>query len=455
MDGPLDRPTNTFTGVTMGGESVAVAAPSFDEAVGARTAKIGIIGLGYAGLPLATGFAGAGFEVLGIDLDPDRVASVNAGRSYLTDLSDSELAALDGRVSAATTYDRVGEVAAFIICVPTPLSKTRTPDLSYVVAAVESVARRLVPGQLVILQSTTVPGTTDELVVSTLERATGGTVGRDFFVGYAPERVDPANTAGWNLHTTPKLVSGVTEECARRTALLFEQVCETVIPCGSTRVAELAKLYENTFRQVNIALANELTLMCQRLGVSAWEVIDAAATKPFGFLAHYPGPGLGGDCIPVVPHFLSYRLRECGYQTRMIDAAHEINTAMPEFVVELVTRALNDRGMAVRDARILLCGVAYKPNVSDLRESPALVIFEQLQRRGAQIAYSDPHVASVTVGDYVYGSTPWEAAIVRRADVVVMLTPHDEFLAAPHWESATTVVDTRNVVASGEGVYRL
>jgi UDP-N-acetyl-D-glucosamine dehydrogenase len=440
----------------MGGESaVAVAAPAFDEAVDARTAKVGIIGLGYAGLPLATGFAEAGFEVLGIDLDPDRVEAVNAGRSYLTDLSDADLAALDGRVSAATTYDRVGEAAAFIICVPTPLSKTRTPDLSYVVAALESVAQRLVPGQLVVLQSTTVPGTTDELVVSTLERATGGTVGRDFFVGYAPERVDPANTAGWNLHTTPKLVSGVTEECARRTALLFEQVCETVIPCGSTRVAELAKLYENTFRQVNIALANELALMCQRLGVSAWEVIDAAATKPFGFLAHYPGPGLGGDCIPVVPHFLSYRLRECGYQTRMIDAAHEINTAMPGFVVDLVTRALNDRGTAVRDARILLCGIAYKPNVSDLRESPALVVFEQLQRRGAQIAYSDPHVASVTVGDYVYSSTPWDEAIVRGADVVVMLTPHDEFLAAPHWEVARTVVDTRNVVASGEGVYRL
>ena len=435
--------------------SVAPAVLAFDEAVATRAAKVGIIGLGYAGLPLAVGFAGSGFNVLGIDLDPDRVGAVNAGRSYLTDLRDGDLTRLDGRVSAATTYDRVAEASALIICVPTPLSKTRTPDLSYVVAAVEAVAARVVPGQLVVLQSTTVPGTTDELVVSVLERASGGVVGQDFFAGYAPERVDPANTAGWNLRSTPKLVSGVTPECARRTAVLFRQVCDTVVVCESPRVAELAKLYENTFRQVNIALANELALMCQRLGVSAWDVIDAAATKPFGFLPHYPGPGLGGDCIPVVPHFLSYRLRECGYQTRMIDAAHEINTAMPGVVTELVTCALNDRGMAVRGARILLCGVAYKPNVADLRESPALVIFEELQRRGAQIAFADPQVSSVTIGGYVFTAAPWCEASVSRADVVVVLTPHDEFLSAPHWDAAATVVDTRNVVASRDGVYRL
>ncbi len=438
-----------------GETTITGTSEAFDAAIATRTATIGIIGLGYAGLPLAVGFADTGFDVLGIDLDPDRVASVNAARSYLTDMSDADLARLDGRVSADTTYDRVGEASAFIICVPTPLSKTRTPDLSYVVAAVEAVAARLVPGQLVVLQSTTMPGTTEEILVAALERATGGTVGRDFFVGYAPERVDPANTAGWNLHTTPKLVSGVTDECARRTELLFQQVCETVIRCGSPRIAELAKLYENTFRQVNIALANELALMCQRLGVSAWEVIDAAASKPFGFMPHYPGPGLGGDCIPVVPHFLSYRLREYGYQTRMIDAAHEINTAMPGFVVDLVTRALNDRGQAMRGARILLCGVAYKPNVSDLRESPALVIFEELRRRGADLSYADPYVASVTVGDYVYEAQPWNIANAATADVVLMLTPHDEFIAAPYWNAAKTVVDTRNVVAPREGVYQL
>jgi UDP-N-acetyl-D-glucosamine dehydrogenase len=438
-----------------GESSITTTAASFDDAIATRTAKIGIVGLGYAGLPLAAGFAGVGFDVLGIDLDHDRVASVNADRSYLADFRDGELAALEGAVSAATNYDRVGEVTAFTICVPTPLSKTRTPDLSYVVAAIEAVAERLVPGQLVVLQSTTVPGTTDDIVVPALERATGGTVGQDFFVGYAPERVDPANKGGWNLRTTPKLVAGVTPECARRTALMFQQVCDTVVVCPSTRVAELAKLYENTFRQVNIALANELALMCQRLGVSAWDVIEAASSKPFGFMPHYPGPGLGGDCIPVVPHFLSYRMREHGYDPRMIEAAHEINTAMPGVVADLVAQALNDRGQSVRGARILLCGVAYKPNVSDLRESPALVVFEELRRRGADLTYADPRVGSVTVGDYVYRAVPWTVASVLSADVVVTLTPHDEFLTAPYWNAARTVVDTRNVVAPREGVYRL
>ena len=440
----------------MGGESsITTTAASFDEAISTRTAKIGIVGLGYAGLPLAAGFARSGFDVVGIDLDHDRVANVNADRSYLADFRDGDLGRLGGAVSAATDYGRAGEVTAFTICVPTPLSKTRTPDLSYVVAAIEAVAERLVPGQLVVLQSTTVPGTTDDIVVPTLERASGGTVGQDFFVGYAPERVDPANKGGWNLRTTPKLVAGVTPECARRTALMFEQVCDTVIVCPSTRVAELAKLYENTFRQVNIALANELALMCQRLGVSAWDVIDAASSKPFGFMPHYPGPGLGGDCIPVVPHFLSYRMREHGYDPRMIEAAHEINTSMPGVVADLVSKALNDRGQAVRGARILLCGVAYKPNVSDLRESPALVVFEELRRRGADLTYADPRVSSVTVGDYVYRAVPWTVASVLSADVVVTLTPHDEFLAAPYWNAARTVVDTRNVVAPREGVYRL
>ena len=439
----------------MGGESVAVAAPSFDEAVGARTAKIGIIGLGYAGLPLATGFAGAGFEVLGIDLDPDRVASVNAGRSYLTDLSDSELAALDGRVSAATTYDRVGEAAAFIICVPTPLSKTRTPDLSYVVAAVESVARRLVPGQLVVLQSTTVPGTTDELVVSALERATGGTVGRDFFVGYAPERVDPANTAGWNLHTTPKLVSGVTDECVRRTALLFEQVCETVVPCGSTRVAELAKLYENTFRQVNIALANELALMCQRLGVSAWEVIDAAATKPFGFMPFYPGPGLGGHCIPVDPFYLSWKTKQAGIEARFIELAGYINGQMPHFVVEKVQNALNDCSLAVKGSRVHVMGVAYKRDIDDVRESPALDVMLLLKQRGAAVSYTDPHVPSLRLDGLELVSQPQSAA--AAADCVVIVTDHAAFDYPGLVEQSRLIVDTRNALKAfrSEKIVRL
>ena len=261
-------------------------------------------------------------------------------------------------------------MTALTICVPTPLSKTRTPDLSFVVAAAEKAAAHIRPGALVVLQSTTVPETTLQVLVPIFERATGGRVGVDFYLGYAPERVDPANRSGWTLRTTPKIVSGVTDECRRRTRLLYETVVDTVVEASSPTVAEMVKLYENTFRQVNIALANELALVCGRLGISAWEVIDAAATKPFGFMAHYPGPGLGGDCIPVVPHFISHRLKEYGYQTRMIEVAHEINTGMPEHVVGRVAEALNDRGRAVQGARILLLGVAYKPNVSDLRESP-------------------------------------------------------------------------------------
>ena len=284
-------------------------------------------------------------------------------------------------------------MTALTICVPTPLSKTRTPDLSFVVAAAEKAAAHIRPGALVVLQSTTVPETTLQVLVPIFERATGGRVGVDFYLGYAPERVDPANRSGWTLRTTPKIVSGVTDECRRRTRLLYETVVDTVVEASSPTVAEMVKLYENTFRQVNIALANELALVCGRLGISAWEVIDAAATKPFGFMAHYPGPGLGGDCIPVVPHFISHRLKEYGYQTRMIEVAHEINTGMPEHVVGRVAEALNDRGRAVQGARILLLGVAYKPNVSDLRESPAMRIFVELAARGGDVRYCDPHVA--------------------------------------------------------------
>ncbi len=430
-----------------------LAPAAFDQAIASRTAPIGVIGLGYAGLPLAIGFSEAGFPATGVDLNQDRVAAVNAGHSYLTDLDDGRLAA--ARVHAHTDFDVIADLAALIICVPTPLSKTRTPDLSHVIAAVETIAAHMRPGQLVVLQSTTVPETSAHLLVEILERGSGGRVGRDFFVGYAPERVDPANTAGWNLHNTPKIVSGVTPECSRRTALLFSTVCDTVVPVSSTTVAEMVKLYENTFRQVNIALANELALVCDRLGIDAWEVIDAAATKPFGFLAHYPGPGLGGDCIPVVPHFISHHLREYGYQTRMIEVAHEVNTAMPRHVIDRVTGALNDRGLAIRGARILILGVAYKPNVSDLRESPALEIFADLKARGAAIDYCDPHVPTVVVDGDAYTAAPWTADTVAAADCVVVLTHHDEFLREPLWDRVGgVIVDTRHVV-SGDGVVTL
>ncbi len=425
----------------------------FDASIRDRSALIGVIGLGYAGLPLAVGFAETGFGVAGVDTNSRRASAVNERASYLPDVSSQTLEELP-KLSAATGYDRVHAMTALTICVPTPLSKTRTPDLSFVVAAAEKAAAHIQPGALVVLQSTTVPETTLQVLVPIFERATGGTVGVDFFLGYAPERVDPANRDGWTLRTTPKIVSGVTAECRRRTALLYSTVVDTVVEVSSTTVAEMVKLYENTFRQVNIALANELALVSSRLGISAWEVIDAAATKPFGFMAHYPGPGLGGDCIPVVPHFISHRLKEYGYQTRMIEVAHEINTGMPDHVVGRVTEALNGRGRAVHGARILLLGVAYKPNVSDLRESPAMRIFTDLAGRGGDVRFCDPHVASVAVDGRIYRSDPWTAETVADADCIVMLTHHDEFLEEPLWRDAdAVVVDTRNVAGSaGAGV---
>src|SRR5918996_4169207 len=291
-------------------EPTILSAGVFDERIASRSARVGIVGLGYAGLPLAMAFAEAGFDVVGIDLNRERVENIGAKRSYLVDVPAERYEGVDGKLEATTDYAVVSSLDALTICVPTPLSKTRTPDLSYVVAAAESVAEQLAPGQLVVLQSTTYPGTTEQVIRRILER-TGASVGRDIFLGYAPERVDPGNKQ-WDVHTTPKLVGGVTAECLRRTKLLYETIVNTVQPVSSPMVAETAKLHENTFRAVNIALANELAIMCDKLGISPWEVIEAASTKPFAFLPHHPGPGLGGDCIPVVPHFLAWRLREYG-----------------------------------------------------------------------------------------------------------------------------------------------
>src|SRR3954449_8318162 len=305
----------------------ALTTSAFDDRIATREARIGIVGLGYAGLPLAMAFGEAGFHVTGVDLNEQRVKAVREQRSYLVDVPAERYGPLEGRLQATTDYAEVSELDALTICVPTPLSKTRSPDLSYIVSAAESVAANLRPGQLVVLQSTTYPGTTEEILLPILERS-GAKVGQDFFLGYAPERVDPGNKE-YGIRNTPKLVAGVTAECLRRTELLYRQVVEHVIPVSSPMVAETAKLHENTFRAVNIALANELALMCDRLGISAWEVIEAASTKPFAFLAHYPGPGLGADTLPAVPSFMSWRMREYGYSARLIDAAHEVNASMP------------------------------------------------------------------------------------------------------------------------------
>src|SRR5213592_2125669 len=396
---------------------------TFDDRIAQRTAAIGIVGLGYAGLPLAMAFAETGFAVTGIDLNEQRVRAVEARESYLVDVPTERYEDLAGTLSATTDYAAVTELDALTICVPTPLSKTRTPDLNYIVSAAESVGSNVKPGMLIVLQSTTQPGTTEEVVLPILEERSGGKVGKDFFLGYAPERVDPGNKI-WTIQNTPKLVAGVTEECLRRTALLYKTVVDTVQPLSSPMVAETAKLHENTFRAVNIALANELALMCDRLGISPWEVIDAASSKPFGFLPHYPGPGLGGDCIPVVPHFLAWRLREYGYSARLIEAAHEINAAMPLFVLQRIADALNESSRAINGSRMLLLGLAYKPNVHDTRESPSLEIMRQLLARGADVRYCDPYVSRMELDDVEHHAVEWTADEVEAADCVVLLTAH-------------------------------
>jgi UDP-N-acetyl-D-glucosamine dehydrogenase len=426
---------------------------SFDERIGTRTAKVGIVGLGYAGLPLAMAYAETGFGVTGIDIDVERVAAIRDRRSYLVDVPAERYQGLDGRLTATTDPTVIAELDAITICVPTPLSKTRTPDLRHIVAAAESVAASLGSGQLVILQSTTYPGTTEEIVLPILERD-GGKVGKDFFLGYAPERTDPGNKS-YTIRSTPKLVAGVTPQCLRRTELLYRQIVDEVIPVSSTMVAETAKLHENTFRAVNIALANELALMCDRLGISAWEVIEAASSKPFAFLPHFPGPGLGGDCIPVVPHFLAWRLREYGYSAQLIDAAHEINAHMPNYVVGKVADALNDAGLPIKGSKLLLLGLAYKPDVSDTRESPSLEVMRQLLERGGEVSYCDPWIDDIELDGVTHRSVEWSPERIAEADCVVMLTPHRQFLDRPAWDRARLIVDTRNVVPDGQNVRQI
>ena len=432
---------------------VLAATQAFDERIRTRTARVGIVGLGYAGLPLAMAFAEAGFDVTGIDLNAERVRAVTERRPYLVDVPAERYEVLDGELRATAEYAAVADLDALTICVPTPLSKTRTPDISYVVSAAESVAANLRPGQLIVLQSTTYPGTTAEIVLPILER-TGGTAGEDFFVGYAPERVDPGNKR-FTIRTTPKLVAGMTDECRRRTELLYRQIVDEVVPVSSPIVAETAKLHENTFRAVNIALANELALMCDKLGISAWEVIEAAATKPFAFLPHYPGPGLGGDCIPVVPQFLAARVREYGYSPQLIDAAHEINTRMPSYVVQKVTDALNEGALPVKGSRLLLLGMAYKADVHDIRESPSLEVMRLLLARGADVRYCDPWVPELELDGALHRSVAWTRDEVAGADCVVVLTQHREFLDEPLWDAARCTVDARNIVPAGPNVHRI
>jgi UDP-N-acetyl-D-glucosamine dehydrogenase len=412
-----------------------------------RTAVVGVIGLGYVGLPQALAFGEAGYRVLGFDIDPAKPEALTAGRSYLLDVPAGRVAGLvsAGRLTATADFDRLGECDALILCVPTPLSEHGDPDLSAISGTAATIAPRLRRGQLVVLVSTTYPGTTEELVRPALE-ASGLAVGRDVALGYSPEREDPGNPR-YGLENTPKLVSGCTPACRDLTALLYEPVVAKVVPVSTTRVAEASKLLENIYRAVNIALVNELKMCFDRMGIDVWEVIDAAATKPFGFTPFYPGPGLGGHCIPIDPFYLTWKAREFSFHTRFIELAGEINTAMPEYVAGRLHDALDRRGRTLRGAHILVLGVAYKRDTGDIRESPALRILSLLAERGATVAYHDPHVPRLGRSRryrFDLASTPLTAERLRAVDAVLVVTDHssvDYDLVVRH---APLVVDARN-----------
>ncbi|MGH7702592.1 MAG: nucleotide sugar dehydrogenase [Gemmatimonadales bacterium] len=411
-----------------------------------REALFGIIGLGYVGLPLAVELANAGYRVLGYDVNPKVVDGLNAGRSHIKDASDAQLQAVvrAGRFSATTDPARLAEPDAISICVPTPLSKFKDPDVSYIVAATEAVKKTLRRGQVVILESTTYPGTTREIMLPSLE-GTGLRVGVDFFLAFSPERVDPGNPV-YGTKNTPKVVGGITEDCLAVAMALYRPAIDTLVPVSTTEAAELVKLLENTFRSVNIGLANEMAIVCDKLGVNVWEVIEAAGTKPFGFMKFLPGPGLGGHCIPIDPHYLAWKMRGLNYKTRFIDLAGELNTEMPLFWVRKVAEALNSRGKAVRGAAVLVLGVAYKRDIDDMRESPALDIIQLLRQQGANVSYHDPHVAAFKEDGKEMRSVPCSAEQLEAADCVMIVTDHtaiDYRLVKQH---ARLVVDTRNAL---------
>ena len=424
---------------SMASESARV----LSQKIGGRSARVGILGLGYVGLPLAVEFARSGFEVTGIDPDPAKVEKLRAGESYIDDVSSSELAPLvkQGRLRVSSDFAELAGLDTVDICVPTPLRKTKDPDLSYILSAVEQIQKYLHRGMLVILESTTYPGTTEEFILPRLAE-TGLKVGEDFFLCFSPERVDPGNR---NFHTRniPKVVGGITPACVELGALFYRQAMETVVPVSSTRVAEMVKLLENTFRSINIGLANEMALLCDRMKIDVWEVIEAAATKPFGFMPFYPGPGLGGHCIPVDPFYLSWKAKMDGAEAHFIELAGRINGAMPHFVAQKVQGALNERNQSVKGSRIHLLGVAYKRDVNDTRESPALDLLVLLERLGARLSYSDPHVPKLSIENLVLESLPVIPACAE-ADCVVLVTDHSGFDYAAIADRSRLIVDTRN-----------
>ncbi len=420
------------------------------EKIESRRARTGVVGLGYVGLPLAVELARAGFHTTGIDLDERKIQAVLEGRSYIPDVSTADVMALKqaGKLDATTDFSIVSELDTINICVPTPLRKTKDPDMSYIVSAVEAIAKHLHKGMLIVLESTTYPGTTDEVVQPLLE-ATGLKAGVDFFIAFSPERVDPGNPT-FQTHNVPKVVGGLTPDCAKLAGALYGTAIKTIVPVSSTRVAEMVKLLENTFRAVNIGLVNELALMCDKMNIDVWEVVDAAKTKPFGFMAFYPGPGLGGHCIPIDPFYLSWKAKQTGFDPRFIELAGHINAGMPHYVVDKVSEALNTKRKAINGSRILIAGVAYKRDIDDMRESPALDVMGLLVGKGAKVDYADPFVPEVHghewTGQYDIKAVSMTRGSIGQYDCVVIVTDHKAFDYDAIVAEADIIVDTRNAI---------
>ncbi len=415
-----------------------------------RSARTGVVGLGYVGLPLAVELARAGFHATGIDLDDRKVTAIKDGRSYIPDVATADVMAFTraGKLDATTDFSVVAELDTINICVPTPLRKTKDPDMSYIVSAVEAIAKHLHTGMLIVLESTTYPGTTDEVVQPILE-ATGLKAGVDFFIAFSPERVDPGNP-NFQTHNVPKVVGGLTADCAMLAGALYGTAIDTIVPVSSTRVAEMVKLLENTFRAVNIGLVNELALMCDKMNIDVWEVVDAAKTKPFGFMAFYPGPGLGGHCIPIDPFYLSWKAKQTGFDPRFIELAGHINAGMPHYVVDKVGEALNTRRKAINGSKVLVAGIAYKRNIDDMRESPALDVMGLLHAKGASVSYADPFVPQLHgrewSGRYDVKAVDLARGSIAQYDCVVIVTDHKAFDYDAIVAEADVVVDTRNAI---------
>ncbi|MBK9304665.1 MAG: nucleotide sugar dehydrogenase [bacterium] len=422
-----------------------------------RTAHLAVIGLGYVGLPLAIEYCKAGFKVTGIELDEGKVAALNRGDSYIIDVPAADVkAAVDaGLLRATTSPDVLSQCDSVNICVPTPLSKTHDPDMSFIQSAVDVIAPRLHPGMLVILESTTYPGTCEEVILPRLHEG-GLVVGKDFHLAFSPERVDPGNPV-YQTRNIPKVVGGVTPACTAAAAALYGQVMERVVPVSNARVAETVKLLENTFRSVNIGMVNEIALMCDSMGIDVWEVIDAASTKPFGFMPFYPGPGLGGHCIPIDPFYFSWKARQFGMEARFIELAGQVNGGMPRHVAGLVASALNSIERSVKGSRLLCVGVAYKPDIDDVRESPALDIMELLHQRGAHVSWYDPHVESLHGFEGLPRLQDWNLAALKAFDAAVIVTPHRTVDHALLLQTGKPVVDTRNALKGhrGEHLFKL